>query len=94
MKTKYMSRKFIVAVIGLVISLVALVINNNTDNPANTIKIQLSISIEIKPTVAHIKPIIINENIGIIFCFCRLKSVKRRIADITNATKFIILIIF
>lgn len=30
MKTKYMSRKFIVAVIGLVISLVALVLNNNT----------------------------------------------------------------
>lgn len=29
MKTKYMSRKFIVAVIGLVISLVALVLNNN-----------------------------------------------------------------
>ena len=30
MKTKYMSRKFIVAVIGLVLSLVALVLNNNT----------------------------------------------------------------
>ena len=30
MKTKYMSRKFIVAVIGLVISLVALVLNNDT----------------------------------------------------------------
>ena len=30
MKTKYMGRKFIVAVIGLVISLVALVLNNNT----------------------------------------------------------------
>lgn len=30
MKTKYMSRKFIVAVIGLVLSLVALVLNNDT----------------------------------------------------------------
>lgn len=30
MKTKYMSRKFIVAVCGLGLSLVALVLNNNT----------------------------------------------------------------
>lgn len=30
MKTKYMSRKFIVAVCGLVLALVALVLDNNT----------------------------------------------------------------
>ena len=68
-------------------------INNNRAIPPNTISGHDSIFNAVNnPIVDQINAINIKYNIGNIFCFCLLKSVKNNIPEIINEPKLTILI--